>query len=140
MIRQSMCAVLALSAMLSVANSALAQMVVTPEVALRFLDANKDGMVTLNDYLNVQMPKMTAGDLDQNGELTYKEFKETLEGRARTNAEQSFRAFNRDGRERTMNQRDFLNYHAYVFTGILDGDKDGFLTADELGKVMSRDR
>ena len=140
MIRQSMCAVLALSATLSLTNAALAQMVVTPEVALRFLDANKDGMVTLNDYLNVQMPKMTAGDLDRNGELTYKEFKETLEGRARTNAEQSFRAFNRDGRERTMNQRDFLNYHAYVFTGILDGDKDGFLTADELGKVMSRDR
>ena len=140
MIKKSVFVVIAFSATLSVASAASAQMAVTPEVALTFLDANKDGMVTLNDYLNVQMPKMTAGDLDQNGELTYKEFKETLDGRARTNAEQSFRAFNRDGRERTMNQRDFLNYHAYVFTNILDGNKDGFLTAAELGKVMNRDR
>jgi Ca2+-binding EF-hand superfamily protein len=137
---KSMCAALALGAALSVANGAAGQMAVTPEVALNFLDADKDGKVTLNDYLNVQLPKMAANDADQNGELSYKEFKETLEPRAKANAEQSFNAFNREGRARTMNQREFLGYHAYVFGNVLDGNKDGVLSAEELGKIMKRDK
>ena len=125
---------------LSSGTSAAAQPVVSPEVALAYLDADRDGKVTLNDYLNFQLPKMTAADADQNGELTYKEFKESLEGRGRDNAQQSFTAFNREGRSRTMNQREFLGYHAYVFNTLLDTSKDGVLSVEELGKMMARGR
>lgn len=135
-----MCAALTLVVALSVAGGSSAQLAVTPEAALTFMDADKDGKVTLNDYLNVQLPKMAAGDTDQNGELSYKEFKETLDARAKVNAEQSFNAFNREGRARTMNQREFLGYHAYVFNNVLDANKDGVLSAEELGKIMKRDK
>ena len=140
MIRSTVIATLALGAALSAGPAALAQMAVAPEVVLRFLDADKDGKVSLNDYLNVQLPKMAAGDSDQNGELTYKEFKETLDAPAKINAEQSFNAFNREGRARSLNQREFLGYHAYVFSSILDGNKDGVLSVEELAKIMSRGR
>lgn len=113
-----------------------AQPAVSPEVALRFLDADKDGRVSLNDWLNFQVNKMTEADVDQNGELTYKEFKSTLQGRAMNNAEQSFNAFNREGRQRSMNQREFLGYHAYIFNTFLDTTKDGVLSPDEYNKMM----
>lgn len=138
MIRTSCCGLAAVGIALSLAAGASAQMTVTPEIALKFLDADKDGAVTLNDYLNTQLPKMAAGDTDQNGELTYKEFKETLDARAKLNAEQSFNAFNREGRARSMNQREFLGYHAYVFNNVLDANKDGVLSVEELGKIMNR--
>ena len=138
MIRTSCCAAVCAGITLSLANVAVAQMAVTPEMALKFLDADKDGSVTLNDYLNVQLPKLAAGDTDQNGELSYKEFKETLDARGKLNAEQSFNAFNTEGRARSLNQREFLGYHAYVFNKILDTNKDGVLSAEELGKIMNR--
>ena len=140
MIRPSIVAAMVAGTILSSGSSAAAQPLVAPETALAFLDVDRDGKVTLNDYLNFQLPKMTAADNDQNGELTYKEFKESLEGRGRDNAQQSFTAFNREGRSRTMNQREFLGYHAYVFNTLLDTSKDGVLSADELGKMMARGR
>lgn len=140
MIKFDTVAALALGTALSWGSSVSAQPAVSPEVALAYLDADRDGKVTLNDYLNFQLPKMTAADNDQNGELTYKEFKESLEGRGRDNAQQSFTAFNREGRSRTMNQREFLGYHAYVFNTLLDTSKDGVLSVEELGKMMARGR
>lgn len=116
--------------------TASAQLVVSPEVALRFLDADKDGKVSLNDWLNFQVGKMAEADIDQNGELTYKEFKSTLQGQSLNNAEQSFNFFNREGRQRSMNQREFLGYHAYVFNTFLDTTKDGVLSAEEYSKLM----
>ena len=117
MIRFIVIAATALGTVLYGGSTASAQMAVAPEVALRFLDADRDGKVSLNDWLTFQVTKMAKADLDQNGELTYKEFKETVQGRARANAEQSFNAFNREGRQRSLNQREFLGYHAYVFNG-----------------------
>lgn len=140
MIRSSLPVAMLAGSLLAWGSIVVAQPLVSPETALAFLDADRDGKVTLNDYLNRQLPKMTAADADQNGELTYKEFKETLEGRSRDNAQQSFTAFNREGRSRTMNQREFLGYHAYVFNTLLDTSKDGALSVEELGKIMARDR
>lgn len=134
--RSTVMAAVALSAALSAGSVALAQMGVAPEVALRFLDADKDGKVSLNDWLTFQVTKMAEADLDQNGELTYKEFKETVQGRARDNAEQSFNAFNREGRQRSLNQREFLGYNAYVFNNFLDTTKDGALSLEEYTKMM----
>jgi len=136
MIRPTVMAIVALGAALSAGSVAFAQPAVAPEVALRFLDADKDGKVSLNDWLNFQVGKMAEADIDQNGELTYKEFKSTLQGRSLNNAEQSFNAFNREGRQRSMNQREFLGYHAYVFNTFLDTTKDGVLSAEEYGKLM----
>lgn len=140
MIRTSIVAAMTLGSSLASGLPAAAQPAVSPEVALAYLDADRDGKVVLNDYLNFQLPKMTAADADQNGELTFKEFKESLEGRGRDNAQQSFTAFNREGRSRTMNQREFLGYHAYVFNTLLDTSKDGVLSVEELGKMMARGR
>lgn len=137
MIRRSIGLLAAMGIALSMAGGASAQMTVTPEMALKFLDADKDGKVSLNDWLNFQVNKMVEADVDQNGELTYKEFKSTLQGRALNNAEQSFNAFNREGRQRSMNQREFLGYHAYVFNTFLDSTKDGVLSPEEYTKMMS---
>ena len=122
---------------LSAGSVTVAQVAVAPEMALRFLDADKDGKVSLNDYLTFQVTRMATADLDGNGELTYKEFKETLDGRARASGEQSFGAFNREGRQRSLNQREFLGYHAYVFNTFLDTTKDGVLSLDEFNKMMA---
>lgn len=137
MIRFIVIAATALGTVLYGGSTASAQMAVAPEVALRFLDADRDGKVSLNDWLTFQVTKMAEADLDQNGELTYKEFKETVQGRARANAEQSFNAFNREGRQRSLNQREFLGYHAYVFNTFLDTTKDGVLSLEEYSKMMA---
>jgi Ca2+-binding EF-hand superfamily protein len=136
MVRTLSILIAAAGAVLFGASLAVAQPGVSPEVALRYLDADRDGKVSLNDWLTFQVTKMAAADVDQNGELTYKEFKTTLQGRALNNAEQSFNAFNREGRQRSMNQREFLGYHAYVFNTFLDTTKDGALSLEEYEKMM----
>ena len=50
MIRPIVMAIVALGAALSAGSAAFAQMAVAPEVALRFLDADKDGKVSLDEY------------------------------------------------------------------------------------------
>ena len=104
------------------------------------MDADHDGKVTLNDYLNRQLPKMATNDLDQDGMLTYKEFKETLEARAKQNAEASFKAFDTESVPRKLTQREFLGYHAFVFKNYLDTDHDDVLSVKELSRIMASGR
>lgn len=111
---------------------------VSPEVALTFMDADRDGSVKLNDYLNRQLPKLAANDADQDGMLTYNEFKASLEGKAKQNAEASFKAFDSESVARKLTQREFLGYHAFVFNTILDTDRDGVLSVKELGRIMAQ--
>ncbi len=111
---------------------------ISPEVALTYMDADQDGKVTLNDYLNRQLPKLGANDADQDGMLNYTEFKTSLEGKAKQNAEASFKAFDSESVSRKMTQREFLGYHAYVFNIVLDTDHDGVLSLKELSKIMAQ--
>lgn len=110
----------------------------SPEAALTFMDADRDGKVTLNDYLNRQLPKLAANDADQDGMLTYTEFKASLEGKAKQNAEASFKAFDSERITRKLTQREFLGYHAFVFNTLLDTDHDGVLSVKELARIMAQ--
>ena len=122
---------------LAAGSLAIAQ-AVSPEVALTFMDVNRDGKVDLNDYLNRQLPKLAANDADQDGMLNYTEFKAALEGKAKQNAEASFKAFDSESVARKLTQREFLGYHAFVFNTILDTDSDGVLSVKELGRIMAQ--
>lgn len=106
-----------------------------PEQVIAFLDKDRDGKVSLNDYLHFQLPRIAQFDADKDGELNLAEFRESLEGRGKKNAEKSFRAFN-SGRGRTLSQADFLGYHAYVFKTFVDKDRDGFMSAPEWSALM----
>lgn len=104
---------------------------------LSFMDRDGDGKVSLNDYLNVQLPKLAKFDTDADGMLTYDEFKASLEGPAKRNAEQSFRTFDVESARNKLTQREFLGYHAFVFRTFLDTNKDGELSQKEWDKLLA---
>jgi len=124
-------AALALAATLPPA--ALAQQ---PEAAIAFLDKNGDGKCDLNEYLMFQQPRLAQFDKDGDGEMNQGEFKESLQGKSRQNAPFVFRNANAEG-GRTLTQREFLGYHAWVFNTVVDSDKDGFMSPQEWSKVMA---
>lgn len=124
-------------AALALAGAAEAQQV-TPEQAIAYLDKDQDGKVNLNEYLTFQVPKIAQFDEDQDGVLQLKEFRNSLEGDGKKNAERSFDAFNTEENRKALTQREFLGYHAYIFKNYVDTDKDGFMTAAEWAKLMGR--
>jgi hypothetical protein len=105
-----------------------------PGMVITFLDKNGDGRCDLNEYLTFQVTRMTDADENSDGELTLSEFRESLQGRSKRNAQQIFNASNVEG-GRTLSQKEFLGYHAFVFRTVVDGDKDGFMSAEELKAV-----
>jgi hypothetical protein len=125
-------AVLALAAG---ASPALAQP--TPEQAIGFLDKDGDGKCNLNEYLTYQVSRLAQLDTNGDGAVQYGEFKESLQGRAKQNAQRSFDAFNTEENRSALTQREFLGYHAFVFKTYVDTDKDGFMTAEEWSKLMA---
>jgi Ca2+-binding EF-hand superfamily protein len=109
----------------------------SPAFAVAYLDKDADGKVSLNEYLHFQLPKLAAGDANANGRLSLKEFESTLEGEGKSNADRSFRVFDQD-KDKGLEQREFLGYHAYIFKTFLDADRDGFLTVEEFAALRGR--
>lgn len=106
-----------------------------PDQVISFLDKNSDGKVNLDEYLAYQQPRLAQFDKDGDGELSVPEFKESLQGKAKQNAAGLFKGANAEG-GRTLTQREFLGYHAWVFKTYVDTDKDGFMSAAEWSKIV----
>lgn len=115
-----------------VAGQAWAQQ---PDQVIGFLDKNGDGKCNLDEYLAYQLPRLAQFDKDGDGELTLAEFKESLQGKSKRNAAALFKGANVEG-GRTLTQREFLGYHAWVFKTFVDADKDGFMSAEEWSKIV----
>lgn len=108
----------------------------TPEQAIGYLDKDGDGKCSLQEFLAFQVTRMAQFDANGNGILEFAEFKESLQGEGKKNAQRSFDAFNTEGMPKGLTQREFLGYHAYVFKTYIDTDKDGFMSAAEWSKIM----
>ena len=55
------------------------------------------------------------------------------------NAAALFQGTNTEG-GRTLSQKEFLGYHAWVFKTFVDTDKDGFMSQEEWTSIMSESR
>lgn len=106
-----------------------------PGMVVAYLDKTGDGKVDLNEYLTFQQPRLAQFDKDGDGELSLGEFRESLQGRAKMNANAVFKGANAEG-GRSLTQREFLGYHAFVFKQYIDTNGDGFMSAEEWQKVV----
>jgi Ca2+-binding EF-hand superfamily protein len=111
---------------------------VTAEQAIAFVDKDRDGKCSLEEFLEFQAVRMVQLDADGDGALSLNEFRNSLQGAARQNAKKSFDAFNRESVLNALSQREFLGYHAYVFKTFVDTDKDGFMSAAEWSALMAQ--
>jgi hypothetical protein len=120
-------------AMLALAVPAAAQQ---PGQVIAFLDKNGDGKCDLNEYLVFQKTRVDQFDADKDGELNLGEFKGSLQGKSKMNANLLFKRANAEG-GRSLSQKEFLGYQAWVFKTYVDADKDGFMSAAEWSAVMA---
>jgi hypothetical protein len=125
---------LAASTLLAI-SPAMAQQV-TPEQAIGYVDKDGDGKCSLQEFLAFQVTRIAQFDANADGILQFAEFKESLQGDGKKNAQRSYDAFNTEGKVKGLTQREFLGYHAYVFKTYIDTDKDGFMSAAEWSKLM----
>lgn len=109
---------------------------VSPDQAIAWLDRDRDGKCSLQEYLAFQQTRMAQFDSSGDGVLQFVEFRESLQGDGKRNAKRSYDAFNREENVRGLTQREFLGYHAYVFNHYIDSDKDGFMSAAEWSKIV----
>lgn len=123
---------------LAAASALPAMAQVTAEQAIGFLDKDRDGKCSLNEYLTFQVGKIAQFDVDEDGVLDKKEFKASLQGEGRKNADRSFDAFNTEQNRNALTQREFLGYHAYIFKQFVDRDNDGFMSAEEWAKIAGQ--
>lgn len=108
----------------------------TAEQAIAFLDKDRNGKCDLNEYLTFQVTRLAQFDLNADGALQYGEFKDSLSGKGKQNAQRSFDAFNIEDDKKALTRREFLGYHAYVFKQFVDTDSDGFMSASEWSAVV----
>jgi EF hand len=109
---------------------------VTAEQAIGYVDKDGDGKCSLQEFLAFQVTRIAQFDANADGILQLPEFKESVQGDGKKNAERSFKAFNTEGNSRGLTQREFLGYHAYVFKTYVDTDKDGFMSPAEWSTLM----
>jgi hypothetical protein len=125
------------AAMTIVAPASFAQLPqVTPDQAIAFLDKDQNGKCDLNEYLTFQATRLAQFDANGDGALQYGEFKESLNGKGKQNAQRSFDAFNTEDEKKALTRREFLGYHAYVFKQFVDTDGDGFMSTSEWSAVV----
>ncbi len=124
---------------LVLASSALAGMAYAqqPEMVIAYLDKNGDGKCDLNEYLTYQLSRVPEFDKDGDGELTQREFKDSLQGKAKSNSEFLFTQSNASG-GRTLKQEEYLGYQAWVFKKFIDVDHDEFMSQEEWTLIMKR--
>lgn len=129
----------AILAGLAVMSPALAPMATAqqPERVIAYLDKNADGKCDLNEYLGYQVSRITQVDKDGDGELNQGEFKESLQGKAKANIAVLFKGANSEG-GRTLSQKEFLGYQAWVFKTFIDTDNDAFMSQEEWTSIMSK--
>lgn len=108
----------------------------TGERAVAFLDKDRDGKCSLNEYLTYQATRLAQFDANGDGALQYGEFKKSLSGKGKQNAQRSFDAFNTEEERKALTRREFLGYHAHVFKQFVDGDGDGFMSASEWTAIV----
>ena len=108
-----------------------------PEKVIAYLDKNADGKCDLNEYLGFQVARMAQVDKDGDGELNQGEFKDSLQGKAKANVAVLFKGANSEG-GRTLSQKEFLGYQAWVFKTFVDTDKDAFMSQEEWTSIMSK--
>ncbi len=108
----------------------------SPEQVIAFLDKDADGKCSLQEYLQFQLPKLARFDVNADGALQLPEFRNSLEGKAKNNANYSFNMFDKEEKSRALTQREFLGYHAFVFKTYVDQDKDGFMSPAEWSSLM----
>jgi Ca2+-binding EF-hand superfamily protein len=110
----------------------------SPEAAIRYLDTDGDGKCSLNEYLTFQAGRIPQFDANSDGMLQYGEFKDSLQGKAKANAQRTFNAFDKEDERNALTRREFLGYHAYVFRTFVDTDNDGFMSAEEWSKIVAQ--
>lgn len=108
-----------------------------PGMVISFLDKSGDGKCDLNEYLGYQAGRIATVDKDGDGELNLGEFRESLQGKSKMNAAALYKGANAEG-GRTLSQKEFLGYHAWVFKTFVDGDKDGFMSAEEWSEIIAK--
>lgn len=108
-----------------------------PELVIQFLDKNGDGKCDLNEYLGYQVGRIPTVDKDADGELNLAEFRASLQGKSKMNAAALYQSTNTEG-GRTLSQKEFLGYHAWVFKQFIDTDKDGFMSEEEWSKIIAK--
>jgi len=129
-------ALMALSVAASGAPATAQQPQATAEQAIAFLDKDSNGKCDLNEYLTFQVTRLAQFDLNNDGALQYGEFKDSLSGKGKQNAQRSFDAFNVEDDRKALTRREFLGYHAYVFKQFVDRDGDGFMSAAEWTAIV----
>src|SRR5262245_13402784 len=108
----------------------------TAEQAIAFVDKDRDGKCSLNEYLTYQVIRLAQFDANGDGVLQYGEFRDSLSGKAKQNAQRSFDAFNTEDDKKALTRREFLGYHAFVFKQFVDTNGDGFMSAAEWTSVV----